>query len=356
MPEEFYKEALKNGQKEKRHLISQGEYPYLPAMEEMMSKERLNSGIKLGVMQIPIEFIVGTKTKARTNAFAANFMPLLEESSEFAVKWKTLCKEHLEEGIREPIWVYEYMNRFYVEEGNKRVSVLKFFGAISIPAQVIRILPPKGEASELKLYYEFLNFYKCTKINYIEFSRKGCYLKLQKLLGKTSEEQWSEEEISSFRANYYYFRQIFEKMGGLRLQCTIGDAFLTYINIYGYDSFKEKGAIVIKEEIKKIWEELELLQEEDAIDLKLHPDETRKTNFFEKLFLDDQNILRVAFVHDKDSEESGWTYGHELGRQHVEKVFKDKIETQVYKYIKSKIAKSLHSKCREPRFSPWLGS
>ena len=168
------------------------------------------------------------------------------------------------------------------------------------------------------------------KINYIEFSRKGCYLKLQKLLGKTSEEQWSEEEISSFRANYYYFRQIFEKMGGLRLQCTIGDAFLTYINIYGYDSFKEKGAIVIKEEIKKIWEELELLQEEDAIDLKLHPDETRKTNFFEKLFLDDQNILRVAFVHDKDSEESGWTYGHELGRQHVEKVFKDKIETQVY--------------------------
>ena len=162
MSEEFYKEALKNGQKEKRHLISQGEYPYLPAMEEMMSKERLNSGIKLGVMQIPIEFIVGTKTKARTNAFAANFMPLLEESSEFAVKWKTLCKEHLEEGIREPIWVYEYMNRFYVEEGNKRVSVLKFFGAISIPAQVIRILPPKGEASELKLYYEFLNFYKCT--------------------------------------------------------------------------------------------------------------------------------------------------------------------------------------------------
>ena len=66
----------------------------------------------------------------------------------------------LEEGIREPIKVYEYMNRFYVEEGNKRVSVLKFFGAVTIPAQVIRILPPKGEAPELKRYYEFLDFYR----------------------------------------------------------------------------------------------------------------------------------------------------------------------------------------------------
>lgn len=50
MPEEFYKEALKRGQKEKRHLISQGHYPYLPVMDEMMSKERLNTGTKLGVI------------------------------------------------------------------------------------------------------------------------------------------------------------------------------------------------------------------------------------------------------------------------------------------------------------------
>ena len=332
MPEEFYKEALKRGQKEKRHLISRGQYPYLPVMEDMMSKERFNSGVKLGVMQIPTEFIVGTKTEGRTNAFAANFMPLLDSSTEFAVKWKCLCQSHLEEGIREPVKLYEYMNRFYVEEGNKRVSVLKFFGAAAIPAQVIRILPPKGEEPELKLYYEFLDFYKCTKVNYIEFSTVGSYSKLQKLLGKSSEELWSEEEISSFRANYYYFKQMFESLGGINLQCTIGDAFLSYINIYGYASFKEKSGTIIKEEIQKIWEELELLQEDDAIDLQLRPEETRKPSFFEKLFADDPGILHAAFIHDKNSNESGWTYGHELGRQHVEKVFNGKIKTEVYEY------------------------
>lgn len=332
MPENFYKEALKQGQREKRHLISRGQYPYLPVMDEMMSRERLNSGMRLGIMQIPSEFIVGTKTEGRTNAFAANFMPLLEEKTEFALKWKMLCKAHLEEGIREPIKVYEYMNRFYVEEGNKRVSVLKFFGAVTIPAQVTRILPPKGDAPELKLYYEFLDFYKCTKINYIEFSREGSYIKLQKLLGKGIDSVWSEEEASKFRANYYYFRHVFESLGGKEIQCTVADAFLGYINIYGYDSFKEKSASQIKQEIQSIWEELVLLQEEESIDLKLHPEEERKISFFEKMFVDEQRQVKVAFVHDKTAEESGWTYGHELGRLHVEKVFGEKILTKSYEY------------------------
>ena len=332
MTDEYYKEALKLGQKEKRHLISQGKHPYLTVMDEMMSKERLNAGMSLGIMQVPVEFIVGTKTKGRTNAFAANFMPLLETSSEFAMKWKRLCKAHLEEGIREPIKAYEYMNRFYVEEGNKRVSVLKFFGAVSIPAQVVRVLPPKGAARELKLYYEFLDFYKCTKINYIEFSREGSYAKLQKLMGKNIDEDWSEEETSLFRANYYYFRQLFESFGEKRVTCTAADAFLCYISIYGYGPLKNKNGEDIKSEIKKIWEELELLQENETIDLKLDPEEERKKTLLEKLIGDDSRRICVAFIHDKTPEESGWTYGHELGRLHVEKVFGDKVSTKAYQY------------------------
>ena len=41
-----------------------------------------------------------------------------------------LSTSHEKEGIHEPIKAWEYMNKFYVEEGNKRVSVMKFFGAI----------------------------------------------------------------------------------------------------------------------------------------------------------------------------------------------------------------------------------
>ncbi len=330
MPEQFYREALKRGQKEKRRLVSQGQYPYLPVMDEMMPKESLNSGIRLGIMQVPAEFIVGTKTEGRTNAFAANFMPLFDEKSEFAAKWKSLCKAHLEEGIREPIKVYEYMNRFYVEEGNKRVSVLKFFGAVSIPAQVIRVMPPKSNDPEIRRYEEFLEFYKSTKINYIEFSKEGSYEKLQKILGKNQSEVWTEEESSAFRANYYYFRQLFDGMGGKKLKCTAGDAFLGYINIYGYEDLKDKTGALIKQEISKIWEELELLQEEQTIDLLLDPEEERKKSLFERVFGEEQKRAKVAFIYDKSPSTSGWNYGHELGRLHVEREFGDMIRTTAY--------------------------
>lgn len=330
MPEQFYKDALKLGQKEKRQRVSKGQYPYLPVMDDMMSKARMNSGTRLGIMQIPAEFIVGTKTGGRTTAFAANFMPLLEETTEFAAKWKMLCKAHLEEGIREPIKVYEYMNRYYVEEGNKRVSVLKFFGAVSIPAQVMRILPPKGDAPELKRYYEFLDFYKYTKINFIEFSKEGSYEKLSKILGKSGEEYWTEKEREEFRANYYYFKRLFEEMGGNRLKCTVGDAFLGYLNIYDFNSFCRKSGDEIRQEISAIWEEMKLLQEKETIDLKLDPENERKKGFLERIFSEDPKITKAAFIYDKTPETSGWTYGHELGRQHVAKVFGEKIQTTAY--------------------------
>ena len=83
--------------------------------------------VPLGLVQIPSELIVGTKTAGRSSAFSKSFKPLLKENTEFAYKWMALYKAHLNEGIREPIKAYEFMNKFYVEEGNKRVSVLKFF-------------------------------------------------------------------------------------------------------------------------------------------------------------------------------------------------------------------------------------
>ena len=59
------------------------------------------------------------------------------------------------------------MNRFYVLEGHKRVSVLKYFDAVSIPAVVTRILPTPNDSVESKIYYEFLEFYHYTGINYL---------------------------------------------------------------------------------------------------------------------------------------------------------------------------------------------
>ncbi len=78
-------------------------------------------------------------------------MPLLDLKTEFGAKWTNLCIAHMEEGIRDPVRCFEYMGRFYVQEGNKRVSVLKYFQASSVIANVTRVVPRYNDTPEVRL-------------------------------------------------------------------------------------------------------------------------------------------------------------------------------------------------------------
>ncbi len=331
MPVSEYSDALKKAQKEYRACVAGGEDPYLPALDELVDKDNQLSAANLGTVQIPMEFIVGTKTVGRQQAFARDFMPLMDAESEFASKWKRLCQAHLEEGIRDPIKAYEYMNRYYVEEGHKRVSVLKYFGAQSVYAQVTRILPRRGETPEVDLYYEFVDFYQYSRVNFVEFSKAGSYARLQELVGKRPGEAWTQEDRSHFSTAYYYFRQAYEANGGQRLSSTIGDAMLAYMQIYGYASLRGQGAAEIKKAVARAWEEISLQQEAAPIDVKLTPEEKKGTDLLSKVLPKAApKLMKVAFIHDKTPEESGWIYGHELGRKHVELVFSGEVQTEAY--------------------------
>ena len=148
---EEYNNARRLAQKAARSAMSNGRYPYLPALDEFISREDISGEEPLGIVDIPLNKIAGTKTSGRKNSFANNFMPLLDEGTEFATKWSNLYESQLEEGIRDPIIAYEYMTRYYVQEGNKRVSVMKFVGARSITAKVTRLLPKKTDDYEYRV-------------------------------------------------------------------------------------------------------------------------------------------------------------------------------------------------------------
>ena len=156
---ENYSAAKKIGQKAARSAVSNGAYPYLRALDEFVSREDICGEQPLGIVDIPLDKIAGTKTSGRKNSFANNFMPLLGEETEFALKWSTLYDAQMNEGIRDPILVYEYMTRYYVQEGNKRVSVMKYVEAASITANVIRLLPKKTDDPSSRIYYEYIDFY-----------------------------------------------------------------------------------------------------------------------------------------------------------------------------------------------------
>ena len=332
MPAQYYRDALRLAIKERRNCITSGQYPYLPVLDDFIPEERSANGIDLGVILVPSDFIVGTKTATRTTAFARNFMPLLPENTEFALKWRSLCQSHLEEGIRDPVRLYEYMNRYYVQEGNKRVSVLKYFDAVSIPGHVTRILPERNGDPDVELYYEFIEFNKISGINFFELTKQGGFAELQRLMGKAPDAHWTEDERLKFSSTFYQFQSAYEANGGKRLSTSVGDAMLAYIRVYGYQALQAKSDQEMKQSVAKVWEEITLQQEEQPIDLKLAPEEGKKAPNLLSIVLPaaEPKELKVAFINDKSPATSGWTLAHELGRLHVQQVFQGQIVTRAY--------------------------
>lgn len=331
MPEQYYKDAQRAGIRRYRKRVSRGEYPYLPVLDSILSEERLTSAIDLGICSIPAEFVVGTRTSGRTNAFADNFMPLLDSGTEFSIKWERLCSAHMEEGIRDPIKVYEFMNRYYVEEGNKRASVLKFFGAVSISAHVYRIMPKNRDVEETRRYDELLEFSSKSHINFIEFSQSGRYKELLRCLGKTETQEWTEDETKQFSSVYYYFRQVYQNSWREQLSITAADAMLAYMKIFGYQSMIHISEKELKKNLNRVWEDLTLQQDAEPICISATPDEEKKPGIIDKVYINTVGkVHNIAFIHDKTPELSGWTNSHELGRQHVQLVFGKKIQTTAY--------------------------
>ena len=329
----YYKEALKLGQKEVRSRTAKEKNPYLPVLDEIVPPEKALTGIHLGVVQIPVWFIVGTKTGGRVSAFAANFMPVLDEGTEFADKWEALYRSHISEGIRDPIKVFEYLNRYYVQEGNKRVSVLKFCGAYSVTAEVIRILPERTNDEKIQLYYEYLEFNRYSKINFIEFTKRGSYQKLMRMMGKSYGEWWTIEEQRRFSSAYYFFEKAYKENGGDKLKITIGDAMLNYIKIYGYPELQNAGDAEIRMNLKKMWEDIALIEENETIELKATPPEEKelKPSVLSMILpIAKPSKLKAAFVYDVPPDKSGWVSDHERGRQYAQTVLGDQAATSVY--------------------------
>ena len=313
---EDYRNALRAGQRAYRACVARGQSPYLKVLDEILNGVDIVAQEPLGLVDIPAESIVGTKTSGRHTAFAANFMPLLDDDTEFAVKWSNLCDAHLEEGIHTPIIAYEYLNRFYVQEGNKRVSVLKYYEAVTVPGTVTRLIPARNDTLENKIYYEFLDFYKLSKVNNVRFSKLGGYAKLQTLVCKASGEAWTDDDRMNFSSLYTMFSQQFYALGGSALDLTPGDALLVYLSVYRYSDACQSTPAQVRENLSKLWDEIKILTEPHAVTLSLEPNSASEPLLSKlNIFGQKPSQLKVVFLHEYDAKTSAWVRGHEKGHR-----------------------------------------
>jgi len=322
-----YEKAQKSGLKAQKIALAKGESEYLPVLDEILSEVDIIGEVNLGLVHIPLDRVVGTSNVGRTYAFANNFMPILDYKTEFGAKWSSLYESHIEEGIREPIKVYEYLNNFYVVEGNKRVSVLKYCEAVTVPAQVTRKIPKLTDDLKIKIYYEFMEFYKLNEINYLWFSQEGGFKKMLELTCDNSEEKWTEEQIKDFGSAHHNFCVAFNKRDGDKLPLTSGDAFLAFIEIYGYQEIKNLTSNEMGEKIQTIWEEFLMESKGGEVQLKTEPMAAAKKKLVNYIWSPGPKKVLVAFVFDKNPAESEWLYAHELGRLYLEEHSGDNVKT-----------------------------
>lgn len=328
----YYQQALKQGRKAHRQSVHKGSYPYLQVLDEILTDNMIAGEVNLGILEIPIEKIVGTKTRGRTTAFSSNFLPLLPEESEFGAKWCKLCEAHLgDTGITDPIQCYEYLGRFYVEEGNKRVSVMKFFGSSTIAGKVIRLLPTDSDSLDIQLYNEFLTFYPLTKLYQIAFTQLASFPKLQIALGYEVDHAWTEDERRRFLSGFVYFEKAFRQMGGESLPATTADALLVWLKVYPFSMTKTMSAAELVKSLQPIWNDIKSIGQSNVISVNTESSDSGEKRFTGlRPFPLFHSSLNVAFIHELTPETSNWVRAHEAGRVHLENVLGDRVKTQCF--------------------------
>ena len=325
-----YSQALRLGQKEYRELLLTGKPCHPAVLDEILPELATESVVDIGLVDIPAERIVGTGTAGRITAFTPSFRPLLGPKTEFGFKWINLCKAHLgDSGITDPIQCFEYLGNFYVQEGNKRVSVLRHFDAPRIPGTVKRILPKKSEDPRVKAYYEFLDFYKDTQLYTIQFRRPGDYVRLLQYMGKKAGELWTDEERRTFNSYYYYFLEAFE---ALNTQDDVlpEEALLLWLQLYSFRDLGQLSSAQLKKSLIALRDDLIAnARKEQAVKVQTKAEDESKGSLVGRI-VSVLDRLDVAFVHQLEPAKSAWVMGHEEGRAHIEAVFGDRIQVRTY--------------------------
>ena len=326
-----YLKAQRSGQREKREREALGLSPYPVVLEEAYPEASHLNSIELPPREIPADRIIGVKSKGRITAFTASFLPLPEADSEFAAKWIALCEaHHAETGIRDPIECYEYLGDYYVAEGNKRASVLKYYGAVRIPAHVRRILPLKNsDDPRVQAYYESLDFSKATGISEIRFRKPGDGARLLAEMEKKPGEEWTEKEKQTFGFFYRKYLEAFSAYHQKEKTVSPEDALLLLLKVRPYRELAELSAHEISKELSVLWGDVKASSDPDTIAVKTQPAEDRKS-VISKLISGVPKHVSAAFVCQRDEETSPWTHGHAEGAREMQEALKDAVSVRIY--------------------------
>lgn len=260
--------AKKNLQDKKKHSL-----PVCPAVRNTFLDEMMISySMDMGILDVPTDLIVGAAEESEETAlYTKDFHPVSAPNSAYADLWRSLYQVVLVGGsFEEPISCFEFLGKFYVRDGMKRVSVSRYYGTHSIKAHVIRILPIHTEEQKASWYYDFLLQYRLTNLYQLQFTQPGFFERLQQALGRNPAYRWSDRDRENFLRYWPSIERAFRKSYGDSLRISAADALVVLLRKYTFDQIVSMDSWVLARVFQTFWKELYVLSFPDTTPLEVN--------------------------------------------------------------------------------------
>lgn len=229
----------------------------LPVLDDILDKTKVAGEVDMGVLDIPVNQIVGIASESDNDIYTSDFLPIPSVQSEYAEKWTQLYIAHLSNvGLTDPITCYEYLGKFYVVDGKKRVSILKDNGTMMVKAKVIRILPVETDEPQIQNYYKFIKTFEKTGLYQIVFTQADMADQFLKALGYDPEHVWDESDRYSFMFHWYPFERALKLAFDDNLQITTADAMMVLLEKYSYEELRQLPSWTLAELMQESWMEM----------------------------------------------------------------------------------------------------
>ena len=119
--------------------LLRGEGEDLLTFDEVRRTSRANGGLRRGRREVEVRRIVGSVGRHRQ--FDRNFMP---RKASLRDKWERVDRAFVRGEELPPVSLYKIGDRYFVDDGNHRVSVARYQGVEMIDAEVTELLTPAG--------------------------------------------------------------------------------------------------------------------------------------------------------------------------------------------------------------------
>jgi hypothetical protein len=115
----------------------------LPSFDEVRSSLRAYNRVRRGMRVVDLQKIVGSVGRSRD--FDRYFMPLRTSAGE---RWKRVDLAFHRGEELPPVSLYMIGDRYFVEDGNHRVSVARYHGVQAVEADVTEFRPARFETRD----------------------------------------------------------------------------------------------------------------------------------------------------------------------------------------------------------------